>query len=257
MLRPPDQSVTAGQTTVVDIAIPDDSQTIVCAAETRDKQKQGLVLREILLPNRSQRQQDFATPPMLLGYARVSKADDQDTAAQVSALKAAGCTRVYEETASGGRWDRPELHRLLDHLRDGDALIVWKLDRLSRSLKDLLHILEKIDAAGATFRSLTEAVDTTGPAGRMMMQMLGSFAEFERAMVRERTRAGLRAARERGRKGGRRPKLLAHQKAEILGMLAAGRSGADVARLFRVHRATISRIASAARGTPPDAKSNP
>ena len=90
-----------------------------------------------------------------------------------------------------------------------------------------------------------------------MMQMLGSFAEFERAMVRERTRAGLRAARERGRKGGRRPKLLAHQKTEILGMLAAGRSGADVARLFRVHRATISRIASAARGTPPDAKSNP
>ncbi|MDF3016435.1 MAG: resolvase [Thermomicrobiales bacterium] len=166
---------------------------------------------------------------MLLGYARVSKADDQDTAAQVSALKAAGCTRVYEETASGGRWDRPELHRLLDHLRDGDALVVWKLDRLSRSLKDLLHILEKIDAAGATFR----------------------------AMVRERTRAGLRAARERGRKGGRRPKLLAHQKTEILGMLAAGRSGADVARLFRVHRATISRIASAARGTPPDAKSNP
>ena len=101
---------------------------------------------------------------MLLGYARVSKADNQDTAAQVSALKAAGCTRVYEETASGGRWDWPELHRLLDHLRDGDALVVWKLDRLSRSLKDLLHILEKIDAAGATFRSLTEAVDTTGPA---------------------------------------------------------------------------------------------
>src|SRR4051812_50143270 len=89
---------------------------------------------------------------MLLGYARVSKADDQDTA-QVSALKAAGCTRVYQETASGGRWDRPELHHLLDHLRDGDALVVWKLDRLSRSLKDLLHILEKIDAAGATFRS--------------------------------------------------------------------------------------------------------
>src|SRR5687767_3214698 len=127
---------------------------------------------------------------MLLGYARVSKADDQDTAAQVGALRATGCKRVFEEKASGGRWDRPELHRLLDHLRDGDALVVWKLDRLSRSLKDLLHILEKIDAAGATFRSLTEAVDTTGPAGRMMMQMLGSFAEFERAMVRERTRAG-------------------------------------------------------------------
>ena len=179
---------------------------------------------------------------MLLGYARVSKADDQDTAAQVSALKAAGCTRVYEETASGGRWDRPELHRLLDHLRDGDALVVWKLDRLSRSLKDLLHILEKIDAAGATFRSLTEAVDTTGPAGRMMMQMLGSFAEFERAMVRERTRAGIDAARARGRVGGRRPKFTTEQRSEIIAMLAAGKSAADIARLFRVHRATIGRV---------------
>ena len=153
---------------------------------------------------------------MQLGYARVSKADDQDTAAQVSALKAAGCTRVYEEKASGGRWDRPQLHRMLDQLREGDVIVVWKLDRLSRSLKDFLHILEKIDAAAANFRSLTEAIDTSGPAGRMMMQMLGSFAEFERAMVRERTRAGLKAAREQGRKGGRRSKLMPRQRAEIL-----------------------------------------
>src|SRR5689334_7956037 len=129
---------------------------------------------------------------MLLGYARVSKADDQDTAAQVSALKAAGCTRIYEETASGGRWDRPELHRTLDHLREGDVVVVWKLDRLSRSLKDLLHILEKIDAAGANFRSLTEAIDTSGPAGRMMMQMLGSFAGFthQRSVVECYARSG-------------------------------------------------------------------
>ncbi len=188
---------------------------------------------------------------MLLGYARVSKADDQDTAGQVSALRAAGCVRVYEERASGGRWDRPELHRLLDHLREGDALVVWKLDRLSRSLKDLLHIIETIDGAGANFRSVTEAIDTSGPAGRMMMQMLGSFAEFERAMVRERTRAGLKAAREQGRRGGRRPKLLAHQRSEILAMLAAGRAGAEIARIFRVHRATISRIAAEARAIPP------
>jgi DNA invertase Pin-like site-specific DNA recombinase len=132
---------------------------------------------------------------MLLGYARVSKADEQDTAAQVSALTAAGCTRVYEEKASGGRWDRLELHRMLDHLREGDAVVVWKLDRLSRSLKDLPHILEKTEAAGANFRSLTEAIDTSGPAGRMMMQMLGSFAEFERAMVRERPRARLKLER--------------------------------------------------------------
>lgn len=187
---------------------------------------------------------------MLLGYARVSKAGDQDTAAQVGALKAAGCARVYEDSATGGRWDRPELHHLLDHLRDGDALVVWKLDRLSRSLKDLLHILEKIDAAGANFRSLTEAIDTSGPAGRMMMQMLGCFAEFERAMLQERTRAGLKAAREQGRTGGRRPVLLPHQRAEVLDMLATGRSGADVARIFRVHRATIARIAAEARLTP-------
>ena len=148
---------------------------------------------------------------MLLGYARVSKADDQDTTAQVGALRAASCKRVFEEKASGGRWDRPELHRILDQLREGDTLVVWKLDRLSRSLKDLLHILEKIEAAGAGFRSLTDAIDTSGPAGRMMMQMLGAFAEFERAMVRGRTKAGLKAARDRGRTGGRRPKLTSEQ----------------------------------------------
>src|SRR5690349_11652645 len=117
---------------------------------------------------------------MLLGYARVSKVDEQDPAAQVAALKGAGCERVYEERASGARWDRPEFHRLLDHLRAGDVLVVWKLDRLSRSLKDLLHIMERIHGAGAGFRSVTEAVDTTTAAGRMLMQMVGAFAEFER-----------------------------------------------------------------------------
>jgi DNA invertase Pin-like site-specific DNA recombinase len=191
---------------------------------------------------------------MLFGYARVSKADDQDTAAQVDALKAAGCRRVFEEKASGGRWDRPELHRLLDQLREGDVVVVWKLDRLSRSLKDLLHLLERVEGAGAGFRSLTEAVDTAGPAGRMLVQMLGAFAEFERAMVRERTRAGLQAARSRGRKGGRRPKLSPEQKAEILDMLASGRrTAAEIARLFRVHRATISRVAAEARVAHPAA----
>src|SRR5277367_5447173 len=94
---------------------------------------------------------------LLLGYARVSKGDEQTNTLQAKALRAAGCRRLFEEAASGGRWDRPELHRLLDQLRDGDTVVVWKLDRLSRSLKDVLHILEKIDAAGANFRSLTEA----------------------------------------------------------------------------------------------------
>ncbi len=110
-----------------------------------------------------------------------------------------GCERKFQETASGGRWDRPELHRLLGHLRKEDVLVVWKLDRLSRSLKDVLTLMEKIDQVGAGFRSLTEAIDTTSPAGRMTTQIVATFAEFERAMLRERTRTGLDAARSQGR----------------------------------------------------------
>ena len=120
---------------------------------------------------------------MLIGYARVST-NDQDTAAQVAALKAAGCKRIYREKASGGRWERPELHRLLDQLRKGDVLVVWKLDRLSRSLRDVLIIMERLGEAKAGFRSLTEAIDNTTPAGRMMMQMVGAFADYaERAIM--------------------------------------------------------------------------
>jgi DNA invertase Pin-like site-specific DNA recombinase len=185
---------------------------------------------------------------MLLGYARVSKVEGQDAALQVAALRTAGCERLFQEAGSGGRWDRPELHRLLDQLRPGDVVVVWKLDRLSRSLKDLLLILERIEQAEAGFRSLTEAVDTTGPAGRMMMQMLGAFAEYERAMIRERTRAGLQAARAQGRHGGRRPKLTPAQRGEIVDMVLSGRkTAADVARLFGVHPATVSRLISRVR----------
>src|ERR1700730_14692111 len=118
---------------------------------------------------------------MLVGYARVSKVDDQDNAAQVKALRKAGCKRIFEEKASGGRWDRPQLHKALEQLREGDVLVVWKLDRLSRSLKDLLHIMERVRDAGAGFRSITEGVDPTTYAGRMVMHMLGSFAECERS----------------------------------------------------------------------------
>jgi DNA invertase Pin-like site-specific DNA recombinase len=179
---------------------------------------------------------------MLIGYARVSKTDGQDTASQVDALRAAGCERIFEDRASGARWDRPELHRLLDQLRPGDTVVVWKLDRLSRSLKDLLTILDQIEQAKAGFRSLTEAVDTTGPAGRMLVQMLGAFAEFERSMIRERTRAGLDAARSRGQRSGRRPKLNATQRGEALRMLSEGRPPADVARIFGLHRSTVARL---------------
>lgn len=178
----------------------------------------------------------------MFGYARVST-DEQATQAQLDTLNDAGCERVFEEHASGGRWDRPELHKMLDQLRPGDVVLVWKLHRLSRSLKDLLGILERIDEAGAGFRSLTEAIDTTTPAGRMMMQMVGVFAEFERAMIRERTRVGLERARKKGRHPGRKPKLSADQRIEIRDLVQSGkRTEADAAHLFGVHRSTISRL---------------
>jgi DNA invertase Pin-like site-specific DNA recombinase len=184
---------------------------------------------------------------MLIGYARVSKIDRQDTRAQVKALRDAGCKRIFEESASGGRWDRPQLHRALDQVRDGDVLVVWKLDRLSRSLKDMLHILEKLTEVGAGFRSLTENVDSTVPAGKMLLSMLGAFAEFERSMVRERTRMGLQAARDRGRIGGRKPKIKPNQRTEILRMVNSGKtSAAEAARLFGLHRSSVSRLMSQA-----------
>ena len=187
---------------------------------------------------------------MLIGYARVST-NDQETVTQVAALKAAGCERIYREKASGGRWDRPELHRLLDQLREDDVLVVWKLDRLSRSLRDVLTIMERLTEAKAGFRSLTEAIDTTTPAGRMMMQMVGAFAEFERAMLRERTKAGLDSARREGRIGGRRPKLSPQQQAEIRRMVSKGdKTAADAARLFRIHPATVCRLLARPAASP-------
>ena len=144
---------------------------------------------------------------MLLGYARVSKGETQDTRLQEAALRTAGVERLFTEQASGGRWERPQLQRLLDQLRPADVVVVWKLDRLSRSLKDLAPYYGAHCPGGGGLSRLTEAIDTTTPAGRMLMQMVGSFAEFERAMIRERTQAGLAIARAEGRTGGRRPKL--------------------------------------------------
>lgn len=184
---------------------------------------------------------------MRIGYARVST-QEQDTSAQIAALTSAGCELIFREKASGGRWERPELHRLLTQLRKGDVVVVWKLDRLSRSLKDVLTLMDKIQHARAGFQSLTEAIDTTSPAGRMMMQMVGAFAEFERAMLRERTKNGLDAARKDGRIGGRRPKLKAPQEQEIVRLVRAGKkTAADAARLFNVHPATVSRLLARTR----------
>ena len=180
---------------------------------------------------------------MIFGYSRVSKGDDQNARLQLQAFKEGGVEKTFQEMASGGRWDRPTWHKMLDQLREGDVVVVWKLDRLSRSLKDLLVIMERIDLAGAGFKSLTEAIDTTTPAGRMMMQMVGSFAEFEREMIRERTRAGLDAARAEGRVGGRKPKLKEDQRRDIVENILSGRkTGAQMARLYNVSEATVSRV---------------
>jgi DNA invertase Pin-like site-specific DNA recombinase len=180
---------------------------------------------------------------MQIGYARVSRGDHQDLDAQVAALAAAGCDPILREEASGGQADRPELARAIRSLQPGDVLVVWKLDRLSRSLRDLLFTLEEVAAAGAGFRSLTEAVDTTTPAGRLMTQTLGAFAEFERAMIRERTMSGLAHARQAGRLLGRRPSLTRQQRAEIVAKAESGQgSPAQLASLFRVSRSTVQRV---------------
>ena len=179
---------------------------------------------------------------MNVGYARVST-DDQHTENQIAQLKKAGCERIYKETASGGRWDRPELQACLQHLRKGDVLVVWKLDRLSRSLSDLLRILKKVDDEGAGFQSLTEHVDTTTSAGRLMMNMLGSFSQFERDMIRERTKLGLARARAAGRKGGGKHILSDKRQAEVIRQITSGeKTQADAARDERVSKATISRM---------------
>jgi DNA invertase Pin-like site-specific DNA recombinase len=161
----------------------------------------------------------------------------------VKALRLAGCKRLFEEKASGGRWDRPQLHTVLGQLREGDVLVVWKLDRLSRSLKDLLQIMEKVSDAGAGFRSITEAVDTTSSAGRHANANAGELRRVRAVDGRERTRAGLAAARDRGARLGRPAKLSAHQQQEVIKAVRDGsKTAADAARLFGLHRSNITRL---------------
>lgn len=146
---------------------------------------------------------------MRVGYARVST-KDQSVAMQIDALKAAGCERIYEEVASGARTDRPVLEDLVAHLRAGDVLVIWKLDRLGRSLKHLVTLTNDLLARGVGLISLNDPVDTTTPQGRLVFNIFASLAEFERDLIRERTQSGLKAARTRGRVGGR-PKGLSKQ----------------------------------------------
>ena len=180
----------------------------------------------------------------IFGYARVST-EGQTLDAQLEALKAAGCEKVFREKVSGAKADRAQLNRLLAEIDAGDVLIVSRLDRLARSTRDLLNILAALATRGAAFRSLGDSwADTTTPHGRLMLTVLGGLAEFERELIRLRTGEGRIRAKARGVRMGRPPKLTPHQRNEALADLASGKaSQADLARRFNVNESTISRLA--------------
>lgn len=178
---------------------------------------------------------------MKYGYARVST-DDQNPALQLAALKKAGCKTVFkDEGLSGATTKRPDLARCLKTLAAGDTLVVWKMDRLGRSLRDLIAMLDDLRARGVRFQSLTEAIDTETPTGRAMWQMIGVLAELERSLITERTRAGVKAAQSRGVRFGRKPSLSAQQVAHARKLIDQGEPVPDVARLLSVDRATVYR----------------
>jgi len=183
----------------------------------------------------------------VIGYARVSTFE-QTLDLQRDALKEVGATCTYEDMASGKSADRPELVHCLKALRKGDTLVVWRLDRLGRNLQDLIRIVNDLEERGVKFKSLKESVDTGGPAGKLVFHLFAALAEFERELVRERTVAGLDAARARGRKGGR-PQLLdiKQQRAALAMMKNREVSVAEIARQFRVSRSTLYGLQTASR----------
>ena len=186
--------------------------------------------------------------PELVGYARVSTRD-QTPALQLDALRAAGCRRVFEETASGAQRDRPQLRAALDYLRGGDTLVVWKLDRLARSTQQLIGTVEELARRGVGLRCLTQDIDTTTAGGRLVFTVFSAIAEFEREVIRERTRAGLDAARARGRRGGRPRKLGPKDLAAARALLRdPGLAVADVARRLGVAPSTLYASLPGGRG---------
>jgi DNA invertase Pin-like site-specific DNA recombinase len=176
----------------------------------------------------------------LVGYARVST-DEQTTKLQLDALRAAGCATIHEDSASGVSRSRPGLSRALEDLVAGDTLVVWRLDRLGRSLRDLRDISEMLRERDVALRSLTDHIDTGTAAGRMLYAVLGAVAQFERDVLRERTVAGMRAAKRRGEHIGRRPALSAAQVREARELVKGGKSPTYVARIMRVGRSTLYR----------------
>jgi DNA invertase Pin-like site-specific DNA recombinase len=178
---------------------------------------------------------------MLLGYARVST-DQQDHALQLDALRIAGCDKLFVETASGTRTDRPELAKALEQARQGDVLVVWRLDRLARSLRHLIDIADDLNRRGVALKSITESIDTKTPSGRFMFNILGALSSMEREIIVERTRAGLIAAASRGRRGGRPAALDASKVRAAKAMLASGNMSAiEVAQQLGCAPSTLYR----------------
>lgn len=193
--------------------------------------------------------------PMLIGYARVSTVD-QNLALQRAALTEAGCEKIFTEQMSGAVANRPQLADAISYARSGDTIVVWKLDRLARSIKQLIYTIESLRVRGVGFRSLTEALDTTPPQGRLVFHMFGALAEFERSLIRERTQAGLLAAKRAGRTGGRPPKLTDEDIEAARAMLSNPDIGvASVANRLGVSLATLYRYIPAARASAAEAVS--
>ena len=178
---------------------------------------------------------------MMIGYARVSTTD-QDLSLQLDALHKAGCSRVFEERLSGRGMDRPELTRCLDTLRVGDTLAVWRLDRLGRSIRDLIDIVQQLEKAGIQFVSLTEEINTRTATGKLTFHIFASIAEFERNLIRERTNAGLMAARARGKVGGAPPKTSVKQDQAMLTLWESNeQSASEIAKTYNISVATFFR----------------
>jgi DNA invertase Pin-like site-specific DNA recombinase len=191
---------------------------------------------------------------MLVGYARVST-QDQNLDLQLDALNEIGCENIFTEKASGAQRERPELIAALNYMRKGDTLVVWKLDRLARSLKQLIETVEKLEARGMGLRSLTEAIDTTTSGGRLIFHIFGSLAEFERSIIKERTLAGLSAARRLGRRGGRPSALKAEDLVAAKALLKdANITVEDVAKRLSVAPSTLYRYLPGGRSSIEDSK---
>jgi DNA invertase Pin-like site-specific DNA recombinase len=188
-----------------------------------------------------------------IGYARVSTLE-QEMALQLDALRAAGCDRIFEDRASGAKTDRPGLTQALAFVREGDVLVTWKLDRLARSLPHLIETVNQLEECGAGLQSLTEAIDTTTPGGRLIFHVFGALAQFERDLIRERTRAGLSAAASRGRRGGRKPVVTADKLSRAKSLIGKGLTVREAASRLKIGKTALYDALAQKTGIPKETK---